>query len=293
MNGDTMKVFSTAYSLNGYGRQKVFWPFLISLAGHLLLFGVVLYTPSSHGNFDGSFFPSVIDVQMVEMPSGAAAAAPVKTAAPEKAPVLVTQPPPAAETGSESTKEAEVSLAPKEPKVKTALKYKTIKTKDVLKSALERLEKKVESSPPKPLQDTLERLREQVAREGRPESSQSTAGEGAAQQGSEGGYAAGSRQEGELIDIYRTEVAYTINKNWAFSEQLAGGEKGLVASLVFKVMPDGRIEDIFFTDRSSNQYLNDSAYKAIVKSSPVKPLPDKLNRPYVEMGLRFTPKGIQ
>ena len=42
-----------------------------------------------------------------------------------------------------------------------------------------------------------------------------------------------------------------------------------------------------------NPYLDDSAYKAIVKSSPVKPHPPKLNRTYIEMGLRFTPEGLR
>lgn len=283
-----MKITPTAYSA-GNDRHPILWPFLISLTGHLLLFGLIVYSPSPRSS-DSSFFPSVIDVQMVEMPAGAPAA-PAKKSAAEKAPVLEKLSP-ITESGAESSPKAEVSLAPKEPKAKTALKYQTIKTKDVLKNALERLEKKVESSPPKPLQDTIKRLREQVEKDGRPESSQADVGEGSAQ-GNKDGYAVGSRQEGELIDIYRTDIAFMINRNWAFSEQLAGGESGLMASIVFKVMPDGRIEDIFFTDRSGNPYLDDSAYKAIVKSSPVKPHPDKLDRPYVEMGLRFTPKGVQ
>lgn len=84
-----------------------------------------------------------------------------------------------------------------------------------------------------------------------------------------------------------------MNKNWAFAQQLASGTGNLVASIVFKVMPDGSIEDIFFTDRSGNSYLDDSAYKAIVKSSPVKPHPEGLARAYIEMGLRFTPEGVR
>jgi colicin import membrane protein len=69
--------------------------------------------------------------------------------------------------------------------------------------------------------------------------------------------------------LYRLEVAFQIQKNWAFNEQLAGDDQSLVAAIVFKVMPDGEIRDIFFTDRSGNTYLDESAYKAIVKSNPV------------------------
>lgn len=283
-----MNIRDMVYSA-GSDRHPALWPFIISMMGHMLLFGFIVYTPTQR-NADSTFFPSVIDVQMVEMPAGAPA--PEKKSAAEKAPVLEKSPPSTESSPSVSDQKPEVSLAPKQPKAKTALKYQTLKSKEVLKSALERLEKKVETSPPRPLQDTIKRLREQVEREGRPESSEPVVEEGTAQ-GTQEGYAVGSRQEGELIDIYRTEVAYMINKNWAFAQQLGGGDGSLMASIVFKVMPDGRIEDIFFTDRSGNPYLDESARKAILKSSPVKPHPDKLNRPYVEMGLRFTPRGVQ
>jgi colicin import membrane protein len=72
-----------------------------------------------------------------------------------------------------------------------------------------------------------------------------------------------------LIDLYRIEIAYQIQKNWAFNEQLAGDDQSLVAAIVFKVMPDGEIRDVFFTDHSGNAYLDESAYKAIIKSNPV------------------------
>lgn len=282
-----MNFFAMTYSAGD--RHPMFWPLVFSLTGHMLLFGLILYSPTP--DFENSFFPSVIDVQMVEMPAGVPAAEKKANSASDKVPLLdKSAPVPAPD--AKAAQEAEVSTAPPHPKTKTALKYKTFKSKRVLKNTLERLEQKVETSPPKPLEDTIKRLREQVEKEGRPESTGAVAAEGAAE-GKKEGYAVGSKQEGEAIDIYRLEVAYAINKNWAFAEQLAGGGDKLMATLVFKVMPDGRIEDIFFTDRSGNPYLDDSAYKAILKSSPVKPHPDKLNRPYIEMGLRFTPKGVQ
>jgi colicin import membrane protein len=58
-------------------------------------------------------------------------------------------------------------------------------------------------------------------------------------------------------------------------------------------MPDGEIRDIFFTDRSGNTYLDESAYKAIVKSNPVDSHPNGLAQPYVVMAIRFTPQGIR
>ena len=98
---------------------------------------------------------------------------------------------------------------------------------------------------------------------------------------------------GELIDIYRVEIAYQIQKNWAFPEQLAGGRNDLQTLLVFKVMPNGEIRDLFFTDRSGNTHLDESAFRAIMKTNPVDPHPSGIIRPYVQMGLRFTPEGIK
>jgi colicin import membrane protein len=293
-----MALKSMAHSADD-ARNPLLWPMIASLVGHIFLFGIMFYQPDK--KLSGVSFPGVINVQMVDMPSGAApvTAAPARTentAAPEK-PAL--EAPVEMQPSISTTPQAEVSVAPTQPKAKTSLKYKTFKSQEVLKNTLQQLEQKVETSPPKPLEDTLQRLREQVAREGRPETTggagkgTGTGAAGAAGGPGQEGFGYGSKREGEAIDIYRLEVAYAINKNWAFAEQLAGGGDRLMASVVFKIMPDGKIEDIFFTDRSGNAYLDDSAMKAIVKSSPVKPHPPGLNRPYIEMGVRFTPKGVQ
>lgn len=276
-------------------RHPLFWPYLFSFVGHVLLFAFILYTPKP--DHDEGFFPSVIDVQIVDVETSAPAVE--KTTAPEKAvPAAIEKESPAeieapAEESAKSSAEAEVSVAPQKPKNKTALKYKTMKSQKVLKSTLQRLEKRVQTAPPKPLEDTIKRLREKVDKEGRPETAENAGSGEAVSVGQKSGFKGDGKQEGELIDMYRLEIAYAIQKNWAYSEQLGGNRGALVASIVMKVMPDGRIEDIFFTDRSGNPHLDESAYKAIVKTSPVKPHPGGLNRRYIEMGLRFTPKGVQ
>jgi colicin import membrane protein len=146
------------------------------------------------------------------------------------------------------------------------------------------------------LKSALERLRKQV---GKTEAAKPTAsGKESGQEGGKAGAKVGKFNEdgkrtAELIDLYRLEIAFQIQKQWAFNEALADGDKTLVSAIVFKVMPDGEIRDIFFTDRSGNTYLDESAYKAIVKSNPVDSHPKGLNQPYVEMGIRFTPQGIR
>lgn len=283
-----------AYGPSGE-RHPFFWPYCISLGVHLLLLGFVIFSPDWWAP-SPSYMPSVIDVQMVDLaqistskgttPKEAVAPAPEKEAPKEtEAPVSVSREEPAAKP--------EVSVAPVRKTTKSSLKYKTFKSEKVLKSALQRVEKKIDSMPPKPLEDTIKRLREKVAKEGKP----GTAGDEATETGRAGatmGFGGrGGQKEIELIDLYRLEIAYAVQKNWAFAEQLANGGKQRVASIVFKVMPDGKLTDIFFTDHSGNTYLDDSAYKAIVKTSPVKPFPEGLNRAYIEMGLRFTPEGVR
>lgn len=288
---------------DGNGGKPLVVPFLISLVGHALVFGLVLYTPKSEPGRLG--FPSVISVQMVELSGGAAT--PVGTidsgddpaVAVSDAPRPVEPRSPAApQPQPRESAPAEISLAPQPPRAKSALKYQTMRTREEPRptpSPTPRPEQRAAPSPPvNPLEETIRRLREQVEREGRPGGG--AGGTGTGQEttgGGRAGFGFGGGQEVEAIDLYRLEVAFTVQKNWAFADQLAGARGDRVASLVFKVMPDGRIEDIFFTDRSGNPHLDESAYRAIVKSSPVRPHPSDIRLPYVEMGLRFTPKGVQ
>jgi colicin import membrane protein len=67
----------------------------------------------------------------------------------------------------------------------------------------------------------------------------------------------------------------------------------LEAVLAIKILRNGEIEDIWFDKKSGNVYLDDSAYKALVKSNPLPPLPNDYMRPYYKIGLRFGPKGLK
>jgi colicin import membrane protein len=273
-------------------RQPYKWPFAVSLGVHAILIALFVWSPQWRS--EPSYIPSIIDVQMVDLADVGTAPKSKAAEEMEKAPVLPEpkKAAPAEVSVSEPSRaKPEVSVAPKRKKTKKALKYKTFKSEEVKKKALERLKRQVESATPKPLQDRFKELREKVAREGKPGPQGKTADAGA-KPGKAGVFTQGSRKEMEAIDLYRLEVAYAVNKNWAFADQLSGGKKEAV-SLVFKVLPDGSIEDIFFTDRSGNAYLDDSAYKAIVKSSPVKAFPPGLGRKFIEVGLRFGPEGVR
>lgn len=291
-----MRPKKSAYAAEG-ADSRVFKPFFISLTGHLILFGVILFNPQSCRNSEDMYFPSVIDVQMVDLTDAGGAScqkakvmeeAPIEKEAPKEEAAEVETPAPAEEVKPEIS----VSESKPKPKKKTALKYKTFKSKKVLKSTLEKLEKQVESRPTRNLEDTIKQLREKVAEKEKAATGTGISDGDATSNGKSGTYAPGSKREIEAIDMYMLEIQYRVKSNWAFSEQLADRKQKLMASLVFKVMPDGQIEDIFFVDRSGNQYLDDSAMKAIMKSSPVMPHPKGVNQPFVQMGLRFTPEGV-
>jgi colicin import membrane protein len=275
----------------------------VSTLAHIIFFAALVLTPDlrSHKKIP----LSVITVNMVALPSAgspneteATAGVTSQNETPKPLPQKVPTPVPAPAKKKQMPPKAKkaVSLAPKKstPKPKKSLKKKTFKPDKVVKRAINRLEKQVETSRPTPLDDALSKLRKSVKNQTpkKPaEPAKSTQGSGR-QPGLPGGSGPVGGRAMEILDIYRVNIAIQIQQNWAFSEQLAGRGKDLQASLVFKVYPNGEIKDVFFTDRSGNRYLDESAHKAIVKSNPVNPHPTGVIAPYVQVGLRFTPEGI-
>ena len=292
---------SSSQDLRGDGQAPLFYPVALSLVCHVVFLFLFVITPSLRSEKVQT--QSVINVSMVSLKNPATEAG-QKPAVENKAPKI--EKPDAVKKPSVTPpveKAAKVADTPP-PKPKTSLKKKTFKSTQVVKQAIEQLEEKVkvkteaqtETVQPEPLKSALERLRQEV---GKTEASRSVpTGESTDRSaGKTGGKLGKFNEDGkktaELIDLYRIEIAYQIQKNWAFNEQMAGGDQSLVAAIVFKVMPDGEIRDIFFTDRSGNTYLDESAYKAIVKSDPVDSHPSGLIQPYVVMAIRFTPQGIR
>jgi colicin import membrane protein len=111
--------------------------------------------------------------------------------------------------------------------------------------------------------------------------------------GAAGGRGAPTADDQQRLRIYQAEIAYQIQKNWAFSEQMAGGRTDLEAALGIKIMADGEIEEVWFDQRSGNRLLDDSAYRAVIKSSPLPPLPHGLFKDQYIVGLKFGPKGLK
>ncbi len=225
---------------------------------------------------------------------------PEKKVAVEKKPVATPIP---------EERQPEVSLAPKEtpkekpkeqPKAKTSLKKETFQPSRVVRSAIEQLEKETEDSRAKSVSDAIARLEKEVAntspRGGSGGKSQAGGG------GGDGGTGSGARGRGpgsgggggagSAKEVYDGLIAYHIQKNWAFSEQLARGQSNLETLVGIKILPNGEIQDIWIDKKSGNQYLDESAIRAIQKSNPLPPLPREIGLYFYEVRFRFTPEGM-
>lgn len=272
-------------------RREVIIPFMASGLCHLVLLAVMLYTPALSPR--RSALPPAIHVRMVALPVAA-----VKSATPK----ALRRTTPSRATPQRAVRKAPVpdavSIAttkrpaapPAAIREKTSLKRKTFQSGKVVDQAIERLEKDVEESRPDQIDAAIERLQEQVKDQPAPESDSQKAvsrlqvDDAAREQ---------DTKALELIDIYRVEIAFMVQKHWAFSESMAGNPKELVTEIAFDVMPDGTISDIWFDKRSGNEYLDESARRAIIKSAPLPPHPAGVILPAITVGLRFTPQGVR
>lgn len=117
----------------------------------------------------------------------------------------------------------------------------------------------------------------------KPAASAGTGGTRAGAGGRSGGVSGG------VSDVYKAQVRYRIEQHWAFSGAPARGE-ALQSVVVVRVRPDGGIGDVWFEKRSGSTLLDDSAYRAVMKSNPLPPLPAGLNE--YTMALVFTPSGL-
>ncbi len=298
---DIKHAYARRYQEVGTYSPSFALPLGISFIFHLVIIGVLIFVPQFGSRF--KYRPGVVNVSLVSLPAPGPASAgppasvvtskPVEQKPPEKPAVKVPEPKPAPVVNKPP--EA-VSLAPKPKKAKESLKQKTIDPKKIIDSAIERIEKKVDKSETDSVAAAIDQLKRKVASAesqsgGGLEGTSGKAGTGPV--GPIGGSGDGGARVQESILIYQAEIQYQIQKNWAFSQQLAGDNTQLEAILAIKVLRNGEIEDIWFDKKSGNTYLDESAYKAVVKSNPLPPLPGDYMHPFYKIGLRFGPKGLK
>lgn len=251
--------------------------FLISFLCHAVAFFLINYSPT---HFSAKRrMPSIINVDLAALP----APPPVQPPSGENASIKEEAPPVEKKTEPEPVKKETVNVKKKKNVIKTkkSLKKKTYKSKKVLNNARKRIEKDLEKSKKNSLNERLKALKGAVNNDTRSKSAFGLPG------------ASGRPAGGALIDTYRNIVAFQIQKNWNFAQQLAGDSSNLLVAVVFKVLPNGEINDFWFEKRSGNIHLDESAKKAVLKSSPVQAHPPGISKPYVIVAIEFTPSGVQ
>jgi colicin import membrane protein len=313
------RTYAPAYPMGaGIESRTMMFYFGISLAIHLIFIGSVIFMPES--NPRPRLGQGAINVSLVSLPGPPKA---VPTPAPAPAPVP--EPKPAAKTVAVPKKEIKetpkapiiktpppkpkqvpvlpkpakpISVAPQKQKtkVKKSLKKKTQNRQKMIDQAMSGVQKKVEKSQSDSVRQAIDRLKKKVAQSEAGASGQRPTTkdvQSATGSGTPGGGGSGGKRALEITDLYKIEVAFQVERRWAFSQQVAGDDRALQVSLVFRVLPSGEITDIRFTQKSGNAYLDDSAYRAIVKANPVSPHPEAIRTPYVTVGVRFTPEGMR
>jgi colicin import membrane protein len=294
---DTKHAYAKRYHGLGRDSPSMVFPFGVSFLFHLIIIGALVFMPQFGSK--PRLGSGVVNVSLVSLPSsgpdsaGPAASVvkpkPVEKKPPQKPVVKVPEPKP---VPAVKKPPKAVSLAPKKIKPKKSLKKKTLDRSKMIDSAIDRIEKKVEKTETDSVASAIEQLKRKVeASESQPRTG--TGGGASGKAGPAGGSGTGGARVQESILIYQAEIQYQIQKNWAFSQQLAGDNTHLEAVLAIKVLRNGEIEYIWFDKKSGNTYFDDSAYKALVKSNPLPPLPNDYMRPYYKVGLRFGPKGLK
>ena len=260
----------------------------ISFGLHIIILVCLILASGFNGCDRRSLDARVIDVDLVSLPVAADSGGDHQAGRTDRSEFEETSPPPVKKAVSISPRKA-TPMETSRPveKVKTSLKEKTFSPGDSVENAIARLEKRVdEKTSTDSLDKALSRLR-QAEQESR-QSVTVSGGGGGVSGGRPGGRSA---KELEAIEIYKLEIRYHILRNWVFSSQLARTEDPLKAVIGITIAADGRITDTWFDRRSGNDYFDNSAYKAVLKSNPLPKLPEGF-KDYT-VGLAFTPSDLR
>jgi len=289
-------LYSRAYLRHESGTESraVAITFAASFIGHLILFLVLVFTPSHLPARKSP--PRVVDVRLVSLPPPGAPASVPRDQGPRRTEKIpAPQAPPKKAVSRKTEPKKAVSVAPRSWKEKTSLKKETFKPEKVVKQAIERIEKKAEESRPESVSAAIDRLKKMVGDAPAPERKtpptetpeKTEAGSGS---GFSGGGVGTVKLTSEIL-LYQQQISYHIRNNWVFSEDLAGKRDDLEAWLKIKILADGTIKEVRFEKRSGNRYLDESAHKAVMKSDPLPALPKGYQ--FYEVGLIFTPTGLR
>lgn len=88
------------------------------------------------------------------------------------------------------------------------------------------------------------------------------------------------------MKVYYSVVWSKIKEQWALPEGILNSTN-LETVIEAKILKNGTVVSLTFEKRSGNRYFDESALKAIKKVGKFDPLPEWLNKKYIDLGIRF------
>jgi len=115
----------------------------------------------------------------------------------------------------------------------------------------------------------LERIKTQVQPKGNPELTEEAKGTGPLSKGGSIGEGGGGVTRGVEFILYTQQLQRRVQESWIVAEK----KPGLVASVSFKIQPDGDIQEVELTHSSGDSAFDQSVVRAIRKAAPFPPPP--------------------
>ncbi len=88
------------------------------------------------------------------------------------------------------------------------------------------------------------------------------------------------------MKVYYSVVWSMIKEKWALPEGILHNAN-LETVIEAKILKNGSVVSLTFEKQSGNRYFDESALKAIKKVGKFPPLPEWLNKKYIDLGIRF------
>jgi TonB family protein len=70
-------------------------------------------------------------------------------------------------------------------------------------------------------------------------------------------------------------------------------KENIQAIIAIKILRDGTLDYASFEKHSGNRYFDDAALKAVKKSVPFAPFPEKIRENSIEIGIIFHPSQLR
>lgn len=273
---------------------KLVWGVVCSSILHLLLISVLVGVPG-FSSPKRTYFSSAYTVKLVDGPKakpgkvtiskggkGKAGKVTVEKKSKKKSKKTVSK------KKSSKKKSASLSIKDKDRKGGSGKalkkKQKTKNTEGAFAFALDKIRKKVEEGRRR---EEVAKIRDRIAEESEEE------GKGSEQATGSGGMLPGQGAVANLplnYRLYYQVIEQKIKDNWnlALPRGVIEDMRGMEVILSITIRSDGEITKVSFEEKTGNVYLDDSAFRAVKKSSPLPSFSEyNIREPFFETGIIF------